>query len=101
MSTPFDPTAVDFLNSIGSDMYKIASFELVDIPLIKYAAQLGKPMIISCGMGSEEEIGDAVEACKSVGNEQIILLKCCQHPQPPLAVEGQAARAQHHPRQRT
>ena len=77
LSTPFDPTAVDFLNSIGSDMYKIASFELVDIPLIKYAAQLGKPMIISCGMGSEEEIGDAVEACKSVGNEQIILLKCC------------------------
>lgn len=77
LSTPFDPTAVDFLESIGSDMYKIASFELVDIPLIKFVARLGKPMIISCGMGTEEEIGEAVAACRSVENEQIVLLKCC------------------------
>lgn len=77
LSTPFDNKAVDFLESIGIEAYKIASFELVDIPLIKYAASKGKPMIISCGMGSLEEIQNAVDACKSVGNEQIVLLKCC------------------------
>lgn len=77
LSTPFDNQAVDFLESIGAEAYKIASFELVDIPLIKYAASKGKPMIISCGMGSEEEIEQAVEACKKVGNDQIVLLKCC------------------------
>ncbi len=77
LSTPFDPDAVDFLESIGTEAYKIASFELVDIPLIEYAAAKGKPMIISCGMGSVEEIQDAVDACKRVGNDQIVLLKCC------------------------
>ena len=77
LSTPFDPTAVDFLNSIGSEAYKIASFELVDIPLIKYTAKLGKPMIISCGMGNEQEIKDAVDACHEVGNDNVVLLKCC------------------------
>lgn len=77
LSTPFDDTAVDFLEEIGCEAYKIASFELVDIPLIEYAAGKGKPMIISCGMGSAEEIGDAVDACRRVGNEQIVLLKCC------------------------
>lgn len=77
LSTPFDPKAVDFLESIHVEAYKIASFELVDIPLIEYAASKMKPMIISCGMGTEEEIQDAVDACKRVGNEQIILLKCC------------------------
>ncbi|MEG2699055.1 MAG: pseudaminic acid synthase, partial [Ruthenibacterium sp.] len=77
LSTPFDQTATDFLEEMGSTMYKIASFELVDIPLIEYVAAKGKPMIISCGMGSIEEIQDAVEACRHVGNEQIILLKCC------------------------
>ena len=77
LSTPFDNTAVDFLEGIGCKAYKIASFELVDIPLIEYAAGKGKPMIISCGMGSAEEIGDAVEACRRAGNEQIVLLKCC------------------------
>ena len=77
LSTPFDNNAVDFLDQIGCEAYKIASFELVDIPLIEYAASKKKPIIISCGMGTEEEIGDAVEACKRVGNEQIILLKCC------------------------
>lgn len=77
LSTPFDFDAVDFLEGIGCEAYKIASFELVDIPLIEYAAKKGKPMIISCGMGSEEEIREAVEACRRVGNEKIVLLKCC------------------------
>lgn len=77
LSTPFDPTAVDFLESIGCEAYKIASFELVDIPLIEYAAAKGKPMIISCGMGSVAEIQDAVDACRRVGNDRIVLLKCC------------------------
>lgn len=77
LSTPFDNKAVDFLESIGAEAYKIASFELVDIPLIEYTASKGKPMIISCGMGSEEEIRDAVEACFRVGNKNVVLLKCC------------------------
>lgn len=76
LSSVFDPTSVDFLESIGCEMYKIASPELVDVPLIRYAASKGKPMVISCGMGSIDEIADAVEACRSVGNEQIVLLKC-------------------------
>ena len=77
LSTPFDKSAVDFLESIGADAYKIASFELVDIPLIEYAAAKGKPMVISCGMGSLEEIQDAVNACRKMNNNQIVLLKCC------------------------
>ncbi len=77
LSTPFDNAAVDFLESIGCEAYKIASFELVDIPLIEYAASKGKPMIMSCGMATADEIQDAVDACKRVGNEKIILLKCC------------------------
>lgn len=77
LSTPFDNIAVDFLEGIGCEAYKIASFELVDIPLIEYVASKGKPVIISCGMGSEVEIQDAIDACKRMGNEQIVLLKCC------------------------
>lgn len=77
LSTPFDNTAVDFLEEIGCEAYKIASFELVDIPLIEYTASKGKPMIMSCGMSTVEEIQDAIDACHRVGNEQIILLKCC------------------------
>lgn len=77
LSTPFDNKAVDFLENIGCDAYKIASFELVDIPLIEYAASKGKPMIISCGMASIEEIQDALDACNRVGNDKIVLLKCC------------------------
>lgn len=77
LSTPFDNDAVDFLEKLGVEAYKIASFELGDIPFIKYTASKGKMMIISTGMGSVEEIQDAIDACKSVGNEQIILLKCC------------------------
>lgn len=77
LSTPFDDTAVDFLEDMQVEAYKIASFELVDIPLIEYTASKGKPMIISCGMGSIEEIQDAVDACHRMENEQIVLLKCC------------------------
>ena len=75
-STPFDFTAVDFLEGIGVPMYKIASFEAMDYPLIKYAAKFGKPMIISTGVSSLEEIQGAIDACKSVGNNDITLLKC-------------------------
>ena len=76
LSTPFDKTSVDFLESIGIEFYKIASFELVDIPLIKYVASKGKPIIMSTGMGSLGEIEDAVNAIRSKGNNQIALLKC-------------------------
>lgn len=77
LSTPFDTISADFLESLGVGFYKIASFELVDIPLISYVASKGKPMLISCGMGSVEEITDAVTACHKQGNYDIILLKCC------------------------
>ena len=77
LSTPFDTTSVDYLEKVGVDFYKIASMELVDIPLIKYVARTGKPIIMSVGMGNEEEIREAIDAAKSVGNENLILLKCC------------------------
>lgn len=77
LSTPFDNAAVDFLENLGCEAYKIASFELVDIPLIEYAASKGKPMILSCGMSNIEEIQEAVDACYRVGNNQVVLLKCC------------------------
>jgi N-acetylneuraminate synthase/pseudaminic acid synthase len=81
LSTPFDNTAVDFLEKLGVEFYKIASFELVDIPLIEYTAGKGKPMIMSCGMASPEEIKDALAACQRQGNDQVVLLKCCsQYP---------------------
>jgi len=78
LSTPFDEEAADFLEKLGVEAYKIASFELVHIPLLKHVARKGKPMIVSCGMGSEEEIGEAVDAMigEGLSKEQIILLKC-------------------------
>lgn len=76
LSTPFDKTAVDFLEELDVDFYKIASFELVDIPLVKYVASRGKPIILSTGMGSIGEIDEAVKAIKSLGNESICLLRC-------------------------
>ena len=77
LSTPFDPRAVDFLEELGIEAYKIASFELNDVPLIEYAASKGKPMIMSCGMATPEDIKDAIDACRRVGNDKIVLLKCC------------------------
>lgn len=76
-STPFDKTAVDFLESIDMDFYKIASFEAVDIPLIKEVAKTGKPIIMSVGMATVEEIQEAIDAAKAVGNTNMALLKCC------------------------
>lgn len=75
-SSPFDHEAVDFLDKLGVPAFKIASFEITDIPLIKHAASKQKPMIISTGIAREEDIRDAVDACKSEGNNQLILLKC-------------------------
>lgn len=75
-STPFDWTAVDFLETIGVEFYKIASFELVDLPLLAYVASKGKPIILSTGMGTLSEIEDAVNTIRKAGNDQLMLLRC-------------------------
>lgn len=75
-STPFDLTAVDFLEELGVEFYKIASPEMVDIPLIKYVASKGKPIIMSTGMANIGEIELAVNAVRSQGNDQLALLRC-------------------------
>ena len=75
-SSPFDKTAVDFLEGLGNPIYKIASFEITDIPLIKYAASKGKPMIISSGIAGLEDIELALKTCYDVGNNDVTLLKC-------------------------
>jgi pseudaminic acid synthase len=75
-SSPFDKSAVDFLEQFNPSAYKIASFEITDYELIRYTASKGKPIIISTGIATIDEIQDAVEICKSVGNEDIVLLKC-------------------------
>ena len=75
-SSPFDKSAVDFLDKMNVPAYKIASLEITDIPLIQYIALRGKPIFISTGIATKNEIQEAVDACREVGNNQIILLKC-------------------------
>lgn len=75
-STPFDNTAVDLLESLANPIYKIASFEIMDTELIRYAASKGKPMIMSTGIATEQEIEEAIQVCHEVGNYDITLLKC-------------------------
>jgi len=83
-SSPFDPTAVGLLETLNVPAYKIASYEITDIPLIELVASKGKPIIFSTGIAGEDDIKLAVEACKKQGNDQIIILKCTSaYPTPP------------------
>ncbi len=82
-SSPFDRTAVDFLLGLDVPCFKIASSEIIDIPLIRYTAATGKPLIISTGMATLEEIEDAVAAAREGGCEDLVLLKCTTSYPPP------------------
>jgi pseudaminic acid synthase len=83
-SSPFDPTAVDFLEGINVPAYKVASYEITDIPLIEYIASKGKPVIISTGIAALDDISEAISACKRMNNHQIALLKCTSSYPSPL-----------------
>jgi len=83
-STPFDETAVDLLEELDTPAYKIASFEMIDLPLIKYVAQTKKPIILSTGMANLEEVSEAVEVAKDHGCQDLVLLHCISsYPTPP------------------
>ncbi|MBQ2002005.1 MAG: N-acetylneuraminate synthase family protein, partial [Bacteroidaceae bacterium] len=73
---PFDNTSVDFLEELGFSFYKIASFEMIDLPLLQYVASKGKPIIMSTGMGKLEEIEEAIDAIYKTGNKQLAIMKC-------------------------
>ena len=82
-SSPFDRTAVDFLETLNVPAYKVASLEITDIPLIEYIASKGKPVLISTGIATLSDIAEAIDACKRSGNEQVIILKCTtEYPTP-------------------
>ena len=83
-SSPFDREAVDFLDDLNVPAFKIASFEVVDLDLIKYAASKGKPLLISTGMASEEEIDEALKTAKDYGNGEILLFHCISSYPAPL-----------------
>ena len=83
-SSPFDKTSVDFLEDIDVPAYKIASFEITDIPLIEYVAKIGKPIIISTGIATMDDINLAIKTCLDVGNDKIALLKCTSSYPAPL-----------------
>jgi pseudaminic acid synthase len=90
-SSPFDPTAVDFLLAMDVPAFKVASFELVDLPLIRIMAATGRPLIISTGMATEAEIDEAVATARDAGATQMALLKCTSaYPSPPEAVNLRA-----------
>ncbi|MEO8570322.1 MAG: pseudaminic acid synthase [Chloroflexota bacterium] len=90
-SSPFDPTAVDFLMKMDVPAFKVASFELVDLPLIRRMAETGRPMILSTGMATEAEIDEAVAAARGAGAVGIALLKCTSaYPSPPESVNLRA-----------
>jgi len=91
LSTPFDHRAVDELDALGVPAFKIASFEIVDLPLIRDAATRGKPMILSTGLADYEDIEDALAACRAAGNEQAVLLQCASlYPAPPARINLRA-----------
>jgi pseudaminic acid synthase len=83
-SSPFDKSAVDFLEKMKVPAYKVASFEITDTGLIEYIAQKGKPILISTGIATKEDISQAIRICKRADNDQVILLKCTsEYPTPP------------------
>lgn len=91
LSTPFDYRAVDELAALDVPAYKIASFEIVDLPLIAYAARRGRPMILSTGLATYEDIADAVAACAAEGNRAVALLQCASlYPAPPARMNLRA-----------
>jgi N,N'-diacetyllegionaminate synthase len=97
LSTPFDHRAVEELAALDVPAYKIASFEIVDLPLIGHAAAKGRPMILSTGLASYEDIADAVEACASAGNHDVVLLQCASlYPAPPARLNLRAMATMRH-----